>query len=165
MLLFIHRIHQLVRGSGIDRAHDFSPELVLEMLESCLQQGASLPAALRTVGCVLSNEQGKALQDIAQGLMSAQDWDYVWKPYLTRGYSVLSIMHDVLEPAYKRGVSPSLRIENAIEQLRDNENIAVSYASHELAVGILLPLGLCFLPGFVLLTVIPLLSSWFGLSG
>jgi len=74
-------------------------------------------------------------------------------------------MHDVLEPAYKRGVSPSLRIENAIEQLRDNENIAVSYASHELAVGILLPLGLCFLPGFVLLTVIPLLSSWFGLSG
>ena len=41
MLLFIHRIHQLVRGSGIDRAHDFSPELVLEMLESCLQQGAS----------------------------------------------------------------------------------------------------------------------------
>ena len=117
------------------------------------------------MGCVLSNEQGKVLQDIAQGLMSAQDWDYAWKPYLTRGYSVLSIMHDVLEPSYKRGVSPSLRIENAIEQLRDNENIAVSYASHELAVGILLPLGLCFLPGFVLLTVIPLLSSWFGLSG
>ena len=47
---------------------------------------------------------------------------------------MLSIMHDVLEPAYKRGVSPSLRIENAIEQLRDNENIAVSYASHELGL-------------------------------
>ncbi len=75
---------------------------------------------------------------------------------------VLTVIHNVLEPAYKRGVSPILRIENAIEQFSNEEKRATLEASHELSVRILLPLGLCFLPGFIVLTVVPLISSFIG---
>ncbi|WP_418969556.1 hypothetical protein [Alloscardovia omnicolens] len=164
MTTSIERVLRLSENKRKDNTTTYSAELVLEMIESCLRQGASLPTALHMVGYALHNIYGDAFMSIAEAMKSGEDWDHVWKPYLVEGSGLFAIVHDVLEPAYKRGVSPALRIENAIEQLKDNDNLALSYASHELAVGILLPLGLCFLPGFVLLTVIPLLSSWFGLS-
>ncbi len=144
----------------------YNAELILEMLEVTLQQGASLPRALWMVGQVLGDAHGAILMDIGTRLMFGQDWDKVWKAHLAvhPRLPVLGIIHKILEPSYKRGVSPQLRIEHAIEQLKDEQNQALLRASHELSIKILLPLGLCFLPGFIILTVVPLLSSWFSLS-
>ncbi|OZG53832.1 type II secretion protein F [Alloscardovia macacae] len=142
----------------------YSAELILEMLEVTLAKGVSLPRALSVLGSVLKSAEGECLCDVAERLSFGTSWDSAWKDARAES-DLLGIVHDVLEPAYKRGASPTLRIENAIEQLQDIENYALSSATHELSVRILMPLGLCFLPGFVALTVVPLLSAWFGALG
>lgn len=164
-----YRITRLLSGSAHPRdqpenAVHYSAELILEMLEVTISQGLSLPRALHVLASVLQSVQGEHLEGVAQQLESGVSWDSAWKEAVLCS-DVLSILHDVLEPAYKRGASPILRIENAIEQLHDGENFALSAATHELSVRILMPLGLCFLPGFVALTVVPLLSAWFGYLG
>ncbi|WP_165496208.1 type II secretion system F family protein [Alloscardovia theropitheci] len=146
-------------------SHVYSAELVLEMLEATISQGASLPRALELVGSVMCTCEGKALQTIGQQLSQGQNWDRVWKGYVQEPYSVVGVVHNVLEPVYKRGTSASLRIENAIEDLKNRSNQSINNAAHELAVRILIPLGLCFLPGFIILTVVPLIASLLGFSG
>ncbi|MFD0704362.1 hypothetical protein ACFQY8_01155 [Alloscardovia venturai] len=142
----------------------YSAELILEMIEVSINRGSSLPLSLIAVGMVLHNDIGKDLRVVGQRLSSGEQWDSVWKEYKNKTI-LLSTIHDVLEPAWKRGVSASLRIENAIVQLNDNESVAISQAGHELSIRILLPLGLCFLPGFIIITVAPLLASWQGIMG
>lgn len=143
---------------------DYSAQIILEMLEAAITQGASLPHALAIIGQSLQGEIGEILEDVGERLSNGEEWDRVWKTY--RGNErVLSVIHNVLEPAWKRGASPALRIESAIAQINAAEETSITTAAHELSVRILLPLGLCFLPGFIVIAVLPLMSSWQAIIG
>ena len=50
---------------------------------------------------------------------------------------------------------PGVRLESAIEQLDRDERAAIERNAAKLSVKLLMPTGLCFLPAFVLVGVIP----------
>ena len=51
-------------------------------------------------------------------------------------------------------------IESAIEQLDRDERAAIERNAAKLSVKLLMPTGLCFLPAFVLVGVIPAIASF-----
>ena len=55
-----------------------------------------------------------------------------------------------------------IRIESAVEQIGRDEKQAVAQASGRLSVKVLMPVGLCFLPAFILISVVPSIASWAG---
>ncbi|MFT8704929.1 hypothetical protein [Bifidobacterium aquikefiricola] len=67
---------------------------------------------------------------------------------------------EALEPSWRHGVSPILRIEAVIEQLDRDDKRGIEDAGARLAVRILLPVGLCFLPSFIMIGVIPCLAAF-----
>lgn len=54
----------------------------------------------------------------------------------------------------------SVRLESAIEQLDRDERAAIERNAAKLSVKLLMPTGLCFLPAFVLVGVIPAIASF-----
>ena len=55
---------------------------------------------------------------------------------------------------------PGVRLESAIEQLDRDERAAIERNAAKLSVKLLMPTGLCFLPAFVLVGVIPAIASF-----
>ncbi len=60
------------------------------------------------------------------------------------------------------GVAPSVALRRAAADVRADQVQALELAAARVGVAIVLPLGLAFLPAFVLLTVIPLVVSLAG---
>lgn len=79
------------------------------------------------------------------------------KQQCTQYYARLA---DALEPSWRHGVSPILRIEAVIEQLDRDDRRGIEDAGARLSVRILLPVGLCFLPSFIMIGVIPCLAAF-----
>ena len=58
------------------------------------------------------------------------------------------------------GASPVERLETAVEQLDWDERAQIEQAAAKLSVRLLLPTGLCFLPAFVAVGIIPSVMSF-----
>ncbi|MCH9276763.1 hypothetical protein JS533_010845, partial [Bifidobacterium amazonense] len=73
---------------------------------------------------------------------------------------LFDVLEDALEPAWRRGASPVMRLEAAIDQLDSDERSRIEESAGRLSVRLLLPTGLCFLPSFIIVGVIPAIASF-----
>lgn len=69
---------------------------------------------------------------------------------------------DALDLATSTGIAPAALVGAAAAEHRRREAAAHAAAANRLAVMAVLPMGLCLLPAFVLLTVVPLLLGLLG---
>lgn len=150
--------------------------LVLEMIAVAVRQGASIPRALEVIGevCSRSGGNGGAGNDgdghdlgsemilVARALNRGADWDNAWGVADPDGpdAAALAVIRSALEPSWKHGISPLLRIETTIEQIDREERQRIEEAAAKLSVRVLVPMGLCFLPAFILIGVIPSIVSF-----
>lgn len=74
----------------------------------------------------------------------------------------LVVIRDALEPSWSRGVSPVGPLESAVEQMDAHARASIEQSAQRLSVKLLLPTGLCFLPAFILIGVIPAIGSFMG---
>lgn len=74
----------------------------------------------------------------------------------------LSIINDALTDSWTRGVSPVGPLESAVEQLDARARASIEQSAQRLSVRLLLPTGLCFLPAFMLIGIIPAIGSFVG---
>ena len=58
------------------------------------------------------------------------------------------------------GVSPLPQIHAAIEQMDGSERARIEQRASRLSVRLLLPMGLCLLPAFLLIAVVPTIMSF-----
>ena len=134
------------------------------MFAVAIQQGSSIPRALEAVGSVMGDSCGRYFAAVSSSLCKGQPWDDAWDtPAITLNgidSQICALIRKVLEPSWRHGASPLIRIETAVDEASRRELRAVDDAAHTLSVKVLLPLGLCFLPAFVALTVIPSLAIW-----
>ena len=72
----------------------------------------------------------------------------------------LGLLQSALESSWTHGDMPGVRLESAIEQLDRDERAAIERNAAKLSVKLLMPTGLCFLPAFVLVGVIPAIASF-----
>lgn len=139
-----------------------SAALLLEMLAVAIRQGASIPRALEAVGGAWGGDCGALLEHVAAVLHRATGWRSAWAVARAdpRFGALMAVLEDTLEPAYRHGSSPLPRIEAAVEQQDREGRRRIEEAAAQLGVRMLVPTGLCFLPSFLLLGVVPAIASF-----
>lgn len=70
------------------------------------------------------------------------------------------LIADCLEDAWVHGSSPMERLRLAVEECESTERSAIEQAAARLSVQLLAPTGLCFLPSFILIGIIPAIASF-----
>lgn len=141
--------------SSVSRSVD--AVLVLHLVAAALRTGASIPRALAAVGTAAEQP---TLVRTGRLLLLGAAWEEAW------GHESRSALAAALEPAWCDGANPLPLLEHAAASLRSRGHHRAKQAAARLGVRLVLPLGLCHLPAFVLIGVVPvLLSAGLGLVG
>lgn len=146
--------HGRAGGAAGGGAQAGVPE-ALDLLALALQGGSSLGAAAHQVAAVLPPPLREELDDVGRDLSLGVDagpsWESAgphWRPARTS-----------MEIAALAGVSPGPALRQTATDLRRRAVAGVEVATARLGVRLVVPLGLAFLPGFVLSTVVPLVLA------
>jgi len=129
--------------------------VLLELLAAAIRAGAALPRALEVVGTAVGGPDGAGLRDAGAALVLGASWDVAWSRAPVR----LAVVQRALRPAWVHGAAPAPSLRAAAEALRQDRTAAARTAAARLAVHLVLPLGTCFLPAFVLVGLLPVLLS------
>ena len=128
-----------------ERMRELPLPLILEMLSVAIRQGSSIPRALIAVGDIAAGEFGAGLRSAGDAWPDDGD---------------LAVVRDAFASSWHSGASPVERLETAVEQLDWDERAQIEQAAAKLSVRLLLPTGLCFLPAFVAVGIIPSVMSF-----
>lgn len=144
------------RGRG--EAPDLTVPDVLDLLALALQAGASTLSALRTTADRLPGRTGQELRSVAAALEWGLPDETAWSAAPSRWEPA----GRALRLAACAGVPPADLLRQAAGDARRERLDRVETATARLGVRLVLPLGLAFLPGFVLTTVIPVVLALAG---
>lgn len=145
-------------------ADDSGPEDILriagalELMALALGSGVPLVTAVEAVadrsGPIVAGQLRQVVAALRWGVAEARAWDglpAIWRP---AGQAVAL--------AGMAGVPPGGLLRRAAADMRRAEQRRVEEASGRLSVLVVIPLGLCFLPAFALLTVVPVIAALAG---
>ncbi|GIG35968.1 type II secretion system F family protein [Cellulomonas pakistanensis] len=128
--------------------------VVVDLLAVAVAAGASVPGALAAVGAALGGPTGADLSRAGAALLLGDPWAGAWAHAPTLG-SVL----DGLAAAWDTGAAAGPALQATAATLRRERDRAAREASGRLGVRLVVPLGVCFLPAFVLVGLVPVLVS------
>ena len=129
--------------------------VLLDITRAAVVAGASVPGALAALAEALPPAQGEPLGRVVTALRLGASWSEAWQGS-PQGYRELQ---RALEPAWTDGVSPVPLLHQAADTVRVRRTARAREAAARLGVRLVLPLGLCLLPAFVLLGLVPVLLS------
>ncbi|GAA3817903.1 type II secretion system F family protein [Cellulomonas soli] len=138
-------------------AVDLGPALLLELVDSALGTGAAVPRALDAVARTLPGAQGAALHGVASALALGAGWSTAWAHAPSSGE-----LERALAVSWTTGAAPGPALRAAADRLRREARGEAREAAARLGVHLVLPLGLCFLPAFMLLGLVPVVISLAG---
>jgi tight adherence protein B len=127
----------------------------MELMALALTGGCSVGAAARTAAGTLPDPLAGQLRSVAEALLRGADTDDVW-PAAGTHWSPARRCLDLAEVA---GVAPAEALSRAAQDLRRDAVVDVEVAAARLGVRLVLPLGLAYLPAFVLTTIVPLVIA------
>lgn len=147
---------RLVRAAE-GEADDVDEALVLDLAGAALRAGASLPGALQALGAALDEE---SLAVVGRALLLGASWDAAWRaPEDPRWRKRRARLEQSLRPGWEDGASPGPLLAGTARALRAGRASRDEEAAERLAVRLVVPLGLCFLPAFVLLGIVPVIAG------
>lgn len=127
--------------------------LVLELLAAQLRVGLAPLAALGTLAEALNS---RALHTVCQRLQMGSNWGSAWSGSAAGTFGEL---RDALAPAYTGGAPSTALLLSLADAHRLSERRAAERAAGKLSVALVVPLGLCSLPAFICLGIVPILIS------
>ena len=127
--------------------------LVLELLAAQLRAGLAPLAALGTLAEALNS---RPLYTVCQRLQMGSDWGSAWSGSAAGTFGEL---RDALAPAYTGGAPSTALLLSLADAHRLSERRAAERAAGKLSVALVVPLGLCSLPAFICLGIVPILIS------
>jgi len=125
--------------------------VVLDLVRAALASGADVVGAVEAVGAALPDDQGTPYLRAAKALRLGASWEAAWP--------VPPAAADALAPAWTDGVDPEPLLAHAAAAIRRTRQAKAREAAARLGVRLVLPLGLCLLPAFVLLGLVPVLLA------
>lgn len=144
------------------RAELVDVTVLLELIGAALSAGAGVPRGLAAAGQAVGGSDGAALGRVAGALRLGASWTEAWDGAPAR----LDVVGRALRPAWDEGAAPGTALAAAADELRRARRDAARTAAGRLSVRLVLPLGTCFLPAFVLVGLVPvLLALGIGLLG
>ncbi|MCL1800146.1 MAG: type II secretion system F family protein [Promicromonosporaceae bacterium] len=129
--------------------------VVMELLVAALSTGVSIPRALSGVGLAIGGFEGTAYLRAAKQLELGAHWEEVWEG----ASGGLRLVANALRPAWEEGAAPTDSLRATGEAERQRQRAAAKLAAARLGVRLVLPLGLCLLPAFVLIGLVPIMIS------
>lgn len=142
------------RGRAGGAGRHLVPE-ALELVALALGGGASVATAVAEVASTLPEPLRSELGEVAAGLAGGEDPGRVWE----RTGDHWAPARRALGLAEAAGIAPTEALLAAAADLRRDAVADVEVATARLAVRLVLPLGLAYLPAFVLTTVVPLVLA------
>ena len=127
--------------------------LVLELLAAQLRAGLAPLAALGTLAEALNS---RPLRTVCQRLQMGSGWGSAWSGPAAGTFGEL---RDALAPAYTGGAPSTALLLSLADAHRLSERRAAERAAGKLSVALVVPLGLCSLPAFICLGIVPILIS------
>lgn len=127
--------------------------LALNLLAACLEAGSPLGPAVEAVGTALGGPLGSELVAVAVSLRLGSSPEHAWSR-LAAEPLVRPVARAVVRVSDSGAALAPLVFRLADEQ-RDRTGLAAEGAARRAGVLVVAPLGLCFLPAFLLLGVVP----------
>ena len=153
----VHRAEvESAASNGAEQTSNMPPvdtALVLELLAAQLRAGLAPLAALGTLAEALNS---RALHTVCQRLQMGSGWGSAWSGSAAGTFGEL---RDALAPAYTGGAPSTALLLSLADAHRLNERRAAERAAGKLSVALVVPLGLCSLPAFICLGIVPILIS------
>ncbi len=150
---------QGARGpAGVPPSSTATLASTVDLLSMALRSGCGVIEALEAVGRRQPDAAGAHLRSVASalrwGVPEHEAWQAVppeWSP-VARALTLAS----------RAGVPPADLLARAADDLREAEHARLELATAQLGVRVVLPLGLAFLPAFVLTTIVPVIVALLG---
>lgn len=166
-----YRLFRRVRRSGFRRRR-LDPDAPLrlasswDLLAACLRAGLPVPAAVRSIATDLPGEGSVALCRTAELIALGADPDEAWEPAL-RCPETAPLARGARRSA-RSGMALADIADALAAEVRAHAGDAAEARAQRAAVLVAGPLGLCFLPAFLCLGVVPvviglastLVSNW-----
>lgn len=137
---------------------------LFDLLAACLRAGLPTATALRAVAPAAPDSLSDRLQRVADLLALGADPDVAWAP--TESGTPTAPEFDALARLARRSARSGSSLAAAIGELAEERRTQVEEAATARAerAGVLIggPLGLCFLPAFICLGIVPVII---GLAG
>ncbi|SKC05944.1 Flp pilus assembly protein TadC [Arthrobacter sp. 49Tsu3.1M3] len=130
--------------------------MMLELIGAMLDAGAGLGRSLDLVAALMPPELGRQLRPVVSALAIGADWGTAWRSSGARAPQ-LQVLRDALSFAALTGAPSSALLYAQAARLRRERNRAAEQRAAALGVKLVVPLGLCSLPAFVCLGVVPVL--------
>jgi pilus assembly protein TadC len=167
-LLRQHQVHAGERKNGDDGTTD-GPNLradeglrdtamMLELIGAMLDAGSGIGRALELVADSASPEYHHSLRPVVSALAIGADWETAWRSSEARTPELL-ILRQALGFAALTGAPSSAILYAQAARLRRERFRAAEKRAAALGVRLVVPLGLCSLPAFICLGVVPVLLA------
>ncbi len=125
-----------------------------------LRAGASPTEALRIVTTALPGPGARLLAEPLAALAVGVDQGQVW--HSMAADPLLGDLGRALIRAHRTGASVVESVHRLSDELRQQERIAVENSARTIGVRAAVPLGVCLLPAFLVLGVVPLVAGLVG---
>jgi tight adherence protein B len=170
---------RLLAGAARD---DAGPLVAVHLLAAALDAGLTLPAALVAAGQFGDGPVERCFAVVGRQLMFGQPWDQAWadrggpdvapssaggvrrRPRSAGGRDeeLLAACRRALTLAWDSGVAATPLLKGMIARWRRRAKRDGAVAAARLGVTLMLPLGLCYLPAFVCVGLVPVVVSLAG---
>jgi Flp pilus assembly protein TadB len=130
--------------------------MMLELIGAMLDAGAGLGRSLELIADLVPPELGRQLRPVASALAIGADWETAWRSSSAQASQVLAL-RDALTFAALTGAPSAALLHAQAARLRRERNRTAEQRAAALGVQLVMPLGLCSLPAFVCLGVMPVL--------
>ncbi len=145
------------RTRRLELERDFP--VAVHLLGACLRAGAAPSVAIRTVAGALPGAVAEEFAAAAARLDLGADPAEVWNDVASEG--PLAPLGRALGRAYRTGAPVTDAIDRLSDDLRDAVASRAAARARTVEVRTAAPLGVCFLPAFLLLGVVPMTVGLF----
>lgn len=146
------------------------PALMLDLVAAILLAGRPLPLALTILAESADRCTARLLARVVTALELGSDWQGAWMLALgsspgaapkeaAQTRAAADVLRSALAFAASSGAPSAAVLHAQAEQIRRTRARAAERRAAALGVHLVLPLGLCALPAFICLTVVPLLLA------
>ena len=131
--------------------------LAAELLAAAMSAGAPPDRAAETVGRAIGGPLGAVLGSAAAALRTGAEPAAAWAAL--HGDPTLRPLGRALAGAISRGSSPAATLDRVAKDARERLRWVAEANARSLGARAAAPLGLCFLPAFVLVGIVPLIAT------
>ncbi|WP_454699333.1 type II secretion system F family protein [Arthrobacter humicola] len=132
--------------------------MMLELIGAMLDAGSGIGRALELVAASASPEYHRSLRPVVSALAIGADWETAWRSSEVRAPELLDL-RQALGFAALTGAPSSAILYAQAARLRRERFRAAEKRAAALGVRLVVPLGLCSLPAFICLGVVPVLLA------